>query len=236
VSLLEVGEIEAGYGDVVVLRDVSLEVEEGGVAAVLGPNGAGKTTVLRAISGTVRPSGRVSVDGRSITGMNPSKIARLGIAHVPEGRGTFAGLTVEENLSVGAYRRRDGAGVRRDRERCYEYFPRLRERRRERGGNLSGGEQQMLAIARALMLEPRLLLLDEPSLGLAPIVTRELFRILGEIVREEGVTMLLVEQNAKLALALADYAYVLEAGRIVLSGEAEKVKDDEAVQHAYLGV
>ena len=235
-SLLEVGEIEAGYGDVVVLRDVSLEVEEGGVAAVLGPNGAGKTTVLRAISGTVRPSGRVSIDGRSITGMNPSKIARLGIAHVPEGRGTFAGLTVEENLSVGAYRRRDGAGVRRDRERCYEYFPRLRERRRTRGGNLSGGEQQMLAIARALMLEPRLLLLDEPSLGLAPIVTQELFRILGEIVREEGVTMLLVEQNAKLALALADYAYVLEAGRIVLSGEAEKVKDDEAVQHAYLGV
>ena len=233
-SLLEVGEIEAGYGDVVVLRDVSFEVEEGGVAAVLGPNGAGKTTVLRAISGTVRPSGRVSIDGRSITGMNPSKIARLGIAHVPEGRGTFAGLTVEENLSVGAYRRRDGAGVRRDRERCYEYFPRLRERRRTRGGNLSGGEQQMLAIARALMLEPRLLLLDEPSLGLAPIVTQELFRILGEIVREEGVTMLLVEQNAK--LALADYAYVLEAGRIVLSGEAENVKDDEAVRHAYLGV
>jgi len=236
VSLLEVGEIEAGYGDVVVLRDVSLEVEEGKVAAVLGPNGAGKTTVLRAISGTLRPSGRVSIDGRSITGMDPSKIARLGIAHVPEGRGTFAGLTVEENLSVGAYRRRDGAGVRRDRDRCYEYFPRLGERRRERGGNLSGGEQQMLAIARALMLEPRLLLLDEPSLGLAPIVTRELFRILGEIVREEGVTMLLVEQNAKLALALADYAYVLEAGRIVLSGEADNVKDDEAVRHAYLGV
>ena len=235
-SLLEVGEIEAGYGDVVVLRDVSLEVEEGKVAAVLGPNGAGKTTVLRAISGTLRPSGRVSIDGRSITGMDPSKIARLGIAHVPEGRGTFAGLTVEENLSVGAYRRRDGAGVRRDRDRCYEYFPRLGERRRERGGNLSGGEQQMLAIARALMLEPRLLLLDEPSLGLAPIVTRELFRILGEIVREEGVTMLLVEQNAKLALALADYAYVLEAGRIVLSGEADNVKDDEAVRHAYLGV
>jgi branched-chain amino acid transport system ATP-binding protein len=236
VSLLEVGEIEAGYGDVVVLRDVSFEVEEGGVAAVLGPNGAGKTTVLRAISGMVRPRGRVSIDGRSITGMDPSKIARLGIAHVPEGRGTFAGLTVEENLSVGAYRRRDGAGVRRDRERCYEYFPRLGERRRTRGGNLSGGEQQMLAIARALMLEPRLLLLDEPSLGLAPIVTQELFRILGEIVREEGVTMLLVEQNAKLALALADYAYVLEAGRIVLAGEAENVKDDEAVRHAYLGV
>jgi branched-chain amino acid transport system ATP-binding protein len=236
VSLLEVGEVEAGYGDVVVLRDVSFEVEEGAVAAILGPNGAGKTTVLRAISGTVRPSGRVSIDGRSVTGMNPSKIARLGIAHVPEGRGTFAGLTVEENLRVGAYRRRDGAGVRRDRDRCYEYFPRLRERRRERGGNLSGGEQQMLAIARALMLEPRLLLLDEPSLGLAPILTQELFRILGDIVREEGVTVLLVEQNAKLALALADYAYVLEAGRIVLSGEAENVKDDEAVRHAYLGV
>ncbi len=235
-SLLEVDEVEAGYGDVVVLRDVSFEVEEGGVAAVLGPNGAGKTTVLRAISGMVRPSGEVSIDGRSIAGMDPSKIARLGIAHVPEGRGTFAGLTVEENLSVGAYRRRDRSGVRRDRDRCYEYFPRLRERRGERGGNLSGGEQQMLAIARALMLEPRLLLLDEPSLGLAPIVTQQLFSILGEIVREEGMTMLLVEQNAKLALALADYAYVLEAGRIVLAGEAENVKDDEAVRHAYLGV
>ncbi len=235
-SLLEVEGVEAGYGDVIVLRDVSFEVEEGGVAAVLGPNGAGKTTVLRAISGIVRPSGRVSIDGESITGMNPSKIARLGIAHVPEGRGTFGGLTVEENLSVGAYRRRDGNGVRRDRERCYEYFPRLKERGRERAGNLSGGEQQMLAIARALMLQPRLLLLDEPSLGLAPVLTRELFRILGDIAREEGVTMLLVEQNAKLALALADYAYVLEAGRIVLSGEAEKIEDEEAVQHAYLGV
>jgi branched-chain amino acid transport system ATP-binding protein len=235
VSLLEVSELQAGYGDVVVLRGVSFEVEAGQVATILGPNGAGKTTTLRAVSGVVRPHGRVTFDGQSIVGLSPERIARLGVAHVPEGRGTFGALTVEDNFRVGAYRRRDGDGVRADRERCFEYFPRLRERQSEHAGNLSGGEQQMLAIARALMLKPRLLLLDEPSLGLAPVLTRELFRILGDIARDEGTTVLVVEQNAKLALDLADSAYVLEAGRIVHSGEAGQVREEEVVRHAYLG-
>jgi branched-chain amino acid transport system ATP-binding protein len=234
VSLLEVEQLEAGYGDVVVLRDVSFAVERGQVAAILGPNGAGKTTTLRAVSGLLRPSGRVGFDGQDIVGLKPEAIARLGIAHVPEGRGTFAGLTVEENLRVGAYLRKDG--TREDMERCFKYFPRLGERRGDAAGNLSGGEQQMLAVARGLMLRPRLILLDEPWLGLAPVLTRELFRILGEIASEQGTTMLVVEQNANLVLGLADYAYVLEAGRIVLDGDAERMKGEEAVRHAYLGL
>ena len=233
-SLLEVEELEAGYGDVVVLRDVSFSVEQGQIAAILGPNGAGKTTTLRAVSGVLRPSGRVSFDGDDITGKSPEAIARLGIAHVPEGRGTFAGLSVEENLRVGGYLRSDG--VAEDIERSYEYFPRLRERSSDAAGNLSGGEQQMLAVARGLMLKPRLLLLDEPSLGLAPVLTKELFKILGDIVREQDTTLLVVEQNANLVLGLADYAYVLEAGRIVLDGDAERMKGEEAVRHAYLGI
>jgi branched-chain amino acid transport system ATP-binding protein len=235
VSLLEVSELEAGYGDVVVLRGISFEVETGQIATILGPNGSGKTTTLRAVSGVLRPRGKVTFDGRSIASMSPDRIARLGVAHVPEGRGTFGALSVEDNLRVGAYRRRDRDGVQADRERCFAYFPRLRERRSEHAGNLSGGEQQMLAIARALMLGPRLLLLDEPSLGLAPVLTKELFRILGDIAREEDTTVLVVEQNAKLALELADSAYVLEAGCIVHSGEAARVKEEEAVRHAYLG-
>jgi branched-chain amino acid transport system ATP-binding protein len=234
-SLLEVSDLEAGYGDVTVLRGVSFAVEEGQVAAILGPNGAGKTTTLKAISGVLRKRGQVAFAGKSIGGSSPERVARMGIAHVPEGRGTFAELTVEENLRVGAYRRRDGDGKRRDMERCFKYFPRLEERRRQRAGNLSGGEQQMLAIARGLMLQPRLLLLDEPSLGLAPVLTKELFRILGTIASEEGTTVLLVEQNAKLALALADFAYVLEAGAVVISGEAERIRGEEAVQRTYLG-
>jgi branched-chain amino acid transport system ATP-binding protein len=234
-SLLEVDELEAGYGDVVVLRGVSFAVAEGKVAAILGPNGSGKTTTLRAVSGVVRPKGRVCFDGRSIGGRAPDRIARLGIAHVPEGRGTFVPLTVEENLRVGAFRRRDRDGVKRDVARCYSYFPRLEERRGEKAGNLSGGEQQMLAVARALMLEPRLLLLDEPSLGLAPVLTRELFGILGRIARHDGVTVLVVEQNAKLALELAEYAYVLEAGTIVHAGEADRIRDDDAIRRSYLG-
>jgi branched-chain amino acid transport system ATP-binding protein len=234
-SLLEVEDLEAGYGDVTVLRGVSFAVQEGQVAAILGPNGSGKTTTLRAISGVVQTRGRIELDGQSIAGLSPERVARLGIAHVPEGRGTFAALTVAENLRVGAYRRGDDQGIRRDIERCLEWFPRLDERSGERAGNLSGGEQQMLAIARGLMLSPRLLLLDEPSLGLAPVLTRELFGVLGNIAREEGVTVLLVEQNAKLALRLADYAYVLEAGSIVLDGEADRIEQEEAVQHAYLG-
>ena len=233
-SLLEVEELEAGYGDVVVLREMSFAVEQGQVAAILGPNGAGKTTTLRAVSGLIRPSGRVTFDGQDLVGKSPEAIARLGIAHVPEGRGTFAGLSVEENLRVGAFLR--GDGVAEDIERCYEYFPRLRERSAEPGGNLSGGEQQMLAVARGLMLKPRLLLLDEPSLGLAPVLTKELFRRLGEIAREQDTTLLVVEQNANLVLRLADYAYVLEAGRIVLDGDAERIKGEERVRHAYLGI
>jgi branched-chain amino acid transport system ATP-binding protein len=234
-SLLEVSDLEAGYGDVTVLRGVSFAVEEGCVAAILGPNGAGKTTTLKAVSGVVRKRGQVAFAGKSIAGASPERVARMGIAHVPEGRGTFAELTVEENLRVGGYRRRDRDGLRQDMERCFEYFPRLEERRGQRAGSLSGGEQQMLAIARGLMLRPRLLLLDEPSLGLAPVLTKELFRILGTIASEEGTTVLLVEQNAKLALRLADYAYVLEAGSIVLSGEADEIKEEEAVQRTYLG-
>jgi branched-chain amino acid transport system ATP-binding protein len=237
VSLLEVEELEAGYGDVVVLRGLSFVVEQGQVVAILGPNGSGKTTTLRAVSGLVSRRGRLSFDGQSIAGKSPERIARLGIAHVPEGRGTFAALTVEDNLRVGAYRRSGrGNGVLRDRERCFEWFPKLRERRGERAGNLSGGEQQMLAIARGLMLGPRLLLLDEPSLGLAPVLTKELYRIIADIAREEGVTVLVVEQNARLALAVADHAYVLEAGTISLSGDAEQIQQEEAVQRAYLGV
>ena len=236
-SLLEVEGLEAGYGDVAVLHGVSFVVEEGQVVAILGPNGSGKTTTLRAVSGLVSTRGRLSFDGQSIAGKSPERIARLGIAHVPEGRGTFAALTVEENLRVGAYRRSGrGNGVMRDRERCFEWFPKLRQRRGERAGNLSGGEQQMLAIARGLMLGPRLLLLDEPSLGLAPVLTKGLYRTIADIAREEGVTVLVVEQNARLALAVADYAYVLEAGTISLSGDAEQIQQEEAVQRAYLGV
>jgi branched-chain amino acid transport system ATP-binding protein len=234
VSLLEVEDVEATYGQGLVLQGISFTVEEGAVASILGPNGAGKTTTLRAVSGMVKTSGRIALDGESLTGRSPDRIARCGIAHVPEGRGTFTELTVDENLLVGAYTRR-GTGVRADLERCYEWFPRLGERSDQRAGNLSGGEQQMLAVGRALMLRPRLLLLDEPSLGLAPIVTRKLFSILEEVARSEGIAVLIVEQNANLALEFADYAYVIEAGRIALEGDAATVRADERVQRSYLG-
>jgi branched-chain amino acid transport system ATP-binding protein len=234
-SLLEVSDLEAGYGDVTVLRGVSFAVEEGQVAAIFGPNGAGKTTALKAVSGVLRQRGQVAFAGKNIAGATPERVARMGIAHVPEGRGTFAELSVEDNLRIGAYCRRRGNGLRPDMERCFGYFPRLGERQNQKAGSLSGGEQQMLAIARGLMLRPRLLLLDEPSLGLAPVLTKELFRILGQIAEEEGTTVLLVEQNAMLALRLADYAYVLEAGCIVLSGAAEQMKQEQAVQRTYLG-
>jgi branched-chain amino acid transport system ATP-binding protein len=201
---------------------------------VLGPNGAGKTTTLRALSGMVRRGGRIVFDGRDLSHSPPDRIARHGIAHVPEGRGTFAGFTVEENLRVGAYPRRDRS-VQDDADRWLERFPALSERRTQLAGSLSGGEQQMLAIARALMLRPRLMLLDEPSLGLAPLVTRELFSTLEGIARDEGVTLLVVEQNANLVLRFADYAYVLEAGRIALSGEASEIGADDGIRRAYLG-
>jgi branched-chain amino acid transport system ATP-binding protein len=233
-SLLEVQDLEAGYGPVTVLRDVSFAVEEGRIETILGPNGAGKTTTLRALSGMVRRRGRMVFDGHDLTRAAPDRVARLGIAHVPEGRGTFTEFTVEENLRVGAYPRRDRE-VGADIERWLERFPALAERRRQRAGSLSGGEQQMLAVARALMLRPRLILLDEPSLGLAPLVTRELFSILEGIARDEGVTLLVVEQNANLVLRFADHAHVLEAGRVVLSDTAAEIGADDGIRRSYLG-
>jgi branched-chain amino acid transport system ATP-binding protein len=234
-SLLEVHDLEAGYGPVTVLRGVSFSVDEGKVVTVLGPNGAGKTTTLRALSGTVRRAGSITFDGDDVSRQSPERIARKGIAHVPEGRGTFTGLTVEENLRVGAFTRRNVGDVKSDMRRCFGYFPRLEERRTQAAGAMSGGEQQMLAIARAMMLRPRLMLLDEPSLGLAPNLTRELFAILEKIAREEGVTMLLVEQNANLVLRFADYGYVLEAGAVALSGDAAEIREDEGIRRSYLG-
>jgi branched-chain amino acid transport system ATP-binding protein len=235
-ALLEVEGLRASYGPVRALHGVDVTVEEGSVVAILGPNGAGKTTILRALCGMVRTSGRIVLGGRSLAGLPAERIVRMGVAHVPEGRGTFTGLTVEENLRLGAWTRRDAAGVRADLERWYGVFPRLAERRAQPAASLSGGEQQMLAIARALLGRPRLLLLDEPSLGLAPLVTRELFGVLGQVKREQRTTMLLVEQNANLALELAEQAYVLEAGHTVLAGPAGRVKTDEHVRRAYLGV
>jgi len=235
VSLLEVQGLRAAYGDVLVLEGIDFSVDQGRKVAVLGPNGAGKTTILRALSGMVATKGRAEFDGRSLVGKATADIVRRGVAHVPQERGTFPTLSVEENLRLGAYVRRDGGAVREDLDRCYGWFPRLAERRRQQAGSLSGGEQQMLALARALMLRPRLLMLDEPSLGLAPILTRELFRVLGQICEEQGMTVLLVEQNANLALDFADHAYVLESGRIALSGDADRIKGDDEVRRSYLG-
>jgi branched-chain amino acid transport system ATP-binding protein len=236
VSLLEVEDLEAGYGPVTVLRDVSFSVEEGHVVAILGANGAGKTTTLRALSGTVRTHGQIRFGGRELSGRAPEARVRAGIAHIPEGRGNFAPLTVRENLRLGAYVRRDRAGVHADMERCLQHFPRLGERLDQTAGSLSGGEQQMLAIARGLMLAPRLLLLDEPSHGLSPLFTREVLRILETISREQGTTVLIVEQNANLVLRFADHAYVLETGRVVLAGPAAEIAADEGVRRSYLGM
>ena len=234
-ALLEARQVEARYGWTKVLHGVTFAVAEGGITTVLGANGAGKTTALRAVCGMVETSGEIRFDGRRIDGRATEDVARLGIAHAPEGRGTFVGLTVEENLRLGAYARRDRARVAADFERVYRYFPMLHERRRQLAGTLSGGEQQMLAVARALMLRPRLLLLDEPSLGLAPLVVREIFRIVRTINRDERVSVLLVEQNASLALDLADHAYLLETGRVVVSGPAADLRKDDAIRRSYLG-
>jgi branched-chain amino acid transport system ATP-binding protein len=234
-SLVDVEGLRAAYGQVRVLEGIDFSIDKGRRVAMLGPNGAGKTTVLRALSGMVRTRGKVELDGRSLAGKATADIARRGVAHVPEGRGTFPALSVEDNLRLGAYVRSDKAAVREDIRRCYRWFPRLEERRGLQAGRLSGGEQQMLAVARALMLRPRLLMLDEPSLGLAPIVTRELFRVLGDICDEQEMTILLVEQNANLALDFADHAYVLESGRIVLEGEADQIKGDDDVRRSYMG-
>ncbi|HEV8014782.1 MAG TPA: ABC transporter ATP-binding protein [Stellaceae bacterium] len=235
-ALLEIEKLDASYGETHVLHGVSLSVAERGITALLGANGAGKTTLLRAICNMmVRVVGEIRFAGQRIDGRATETIARLGIAHVPDGRGTFSHLTVEENLRLGAYTRRDRDAVTADFARVYGYFPRLQERHKQQAGTLSGGEQQMLAIARALMMRPKLLLLDEPSFGLAPLIVREIFRILATINEDEGVSMLLVEQNASLALDLADHAYLLETGAIVMGGEAAVIAGNPSVRRAYLG-
>jgi len=234
-SMLHVRGLSAGYDKLTVLRDLDLAVEKGEIAVVLGANGAGKTTTLRAICGTTWRRGYVALNGRDISRLSTARIAAAGVAQVPQGRGTFVDFTVDENLMLGAYRHHDTAQVRKDAERWMEVFPRLRERRGQSAGSLSGGEQQMLAVARAMMLRPQLLLLDEPSLGLAPRVTQELFRVLARINAETAVTMLIVEQNAHLSLALAHRAFVLEHGYLVLSGTADSVRGDESVRRIYLG-
>jgi branched-chain amino acid transport system ATP-binding protein len=233
--LLDVVDLRAGYGLTKVLHGISFGMGEGSITTLLGANGAGKTTTLRALSAMIRPQGEVRFRGERIEGRATEDIVRLGIAHVPEGRGTFVHLSTEENLRLGAYVRKDKAAVEEDFDRIYGYFPRLAERRRQQAGTLSGGEQQMLAVSRALMLRPRLLLLDEPSFGLAPLIVRELFEILRTINQREKVSILLVEQNAAMALDLADRAYLIETGRVVLSGSAQDVKNNDAVRASYLG-
>ena len=233
--MLHVAGLDAFYGETRALYGVGFDLDAGHIRTLLGANGAGKTTVLRAISGMVRTAGEIRFDGQPIAGHATEDIVRLGIAHVPEGRGTFLRVTVEENLQLGAITRRDRAGIAADIERVYTHFPRLKERRAQQAGTLSGGEQQMLAVGRALMLRPRLMLLDEPSFGLAPMIVEELFRILREVNRETGVAMLIVEQNAALALELAEHAYLLETGRIVLDAPAAVIGADESMRRSYLG-
>ncbi|MBK6769314.1 MAG: ABC transporter ATP-binding protein [Ardenticatenales bacterium] len=236
-ALLEVHDVHSHYGNIHALKGVSLTVDEGEIVTLIGANGAGKSTTLRTISGLIRPSaGSVRLGGRDIAALKPHAIVAEGVVHVPEGRGIFARLTVDENLAIGAFIRSDTAGIAADLERVFESFPRLKERRRQAGGTLSGGEQQMLAIGRGLMARPRVLLLDEPSMGLAPILVEEIFTIIRRLNDEEGTTILLVEQNALAALDVADRGYVLETGTIRLSGPAGDLKRDPAVIEAYLGV
>jgi branched-chain amino acid transport system ATP-binding protein len=233
--LLEVRGLRAGYGPTEVLDGLDFSIAEGSITALLGANGAGKTTTLRAICNMVRNSGEVLFDGQRISGKATEDIVRLGVAHVPDGRGTFTDLTTEENLRLGAYARRERGGLAEDYQRMYRLFPILAERRHQQAGTLSGGQQQMLAVARALMLRPRLLLLDEPSFGLAPMVVKEIFEVMRDINRTQHVTILLVEQNAAMALRLADQAHLLETGRIVRSGASRDLMNDDAVRRAYLG-
>ena len=232
--LLELAGVTAGYGHRRVLHEVDLSVDEGEIVAILGANGAGKTTTLRAISGVIQRVGRITFLGRSLLGSSASDTARLGIAHVPEGRGTMGQLTVAENLQLGAYVRRD-RGVAADMDRVFTYFPVLRERKKQYAGTLSGGEQQMLAIGRAIMARPKLVLLDEPSLGLAPLVTRSIFELIGTINRDLRTAVLLVEQNAVAALDISHRAYVLEAGRVAVSGPSAELKAHDRVRRSYLG-
>lgn len=233
--LLEVKDLFAGYGATEVLHGLSMQIEEGSITTLLGANGAGKTTTLRALSKMIKVRGQIMFDGQAIEGKATEDIVRLGVAHVPDGRGTFGSLSTEENLQLGSYTRKDKQEVALDQEKMYSYFPRLKERRNQQAGTLSGGEQQMLAIARALMLRPRLLLLDEPSFGLAPLIVREIFDIMQTINQTDKVTILLVEQNAAMALDLANYAYLLETGKLVLSGLSKDLKQDEAIRRSYLG-
>ena len=234
-ALLELHDVRASYGAIRALHGVSLKVEEGSVVALLGANGAGKTTTLRAITGMVKTTGEITFAGRSITGRSPEEVARMGIAHVPSGRGTMTQLTVWENLQMGAYIRRDRVKVKADYEKAMYYFPWIRKRRDQVAATLSGGEQQMLAIARALMLSPRLLLLDEPSLGLAPLVVRQIFALVRGLVDSTGLAVLLVEQNAKSALSIADTGVVLNLGKVVATDDASTLAADEQLRHAYLG-
>jgi branched-chain amino acid transport system ATP-binding protein len=234
-KLLEVNKLCASYGATQVLYDVDFALEAGHITAILGANGAGKTTTLRALCQVVKTSGSIQFDGQQLVGKSTESVVRMGVAHVPDGRGTFTGLSVEENLRLGAYARGNKTEMAQDMERMFARFPILKERRHQQAGTLSGGEQQMLAISRALMLRPTLLLLDEPSFGLAPLIVAEIFRIMRTINKEDGVSMLLVEQNASLALDLADHAYLLETGRVALSGPSDTIKNDESVRRAYLG-
>ena len=233
--LLEARDLCAYYGPTQVLFGLGLAVDEGGITTLLGANGAGKTTTLRSLSGMCRTNGDIRFDGKAIAGRATEDIVRLGIAHVPQGRGTFSRQTVEENLEIGAMTRHGRAAIAADVERVYGYFPRLKERRGQQAGTLSGGAQQMLAVGRAMMLRPRLMLLDEPSFGLAPLIVEELFGILRTLNKNEKVSMLLVEQNAALALDLADHAYLIETGRLVTEGPARQLRDDENIRRSYLG-
>jgi branched-chain amino acid transport system ATP-binding protein len=234
-SLLVLEDVEARYGPIKALHGVSLSVEDGQAVSLLGANGAGKTTTLRAISGTVRKSGEIVFDGKRIARRSPEAVARLGLAHVPEGRGIYGELTVWENMLLGGSIRRDRRAIKRDAERALEHFPRIASRRKQQAGTLSGGEQQMLALARALVSRPRLLMLDEPSLGLAPTAVQELYRVIRLLNQEEGLTVLVVEQNARIALASTQHAYVLEVGRVALQGESEELSRHEGVRASYLG-
>ena len=234
-AFLEATNLHAAYGQTRVLHGMNFAMEEGTITTLLGANGAGKTTTLRALCGMVRTEGEIRFAGQRLDGRATEDIVRLGIAHVPDGRGTFVNLTTEENLRLGAYTRKDHDAVETDLERVYGYFPRLRERRVQQAGTLSGGEQQMLAVSRGLMLRPKLMLLDEPSFGLAPLIVEELFAILRAVNEKERVSMLVVEQNAAMALNLADHAYVIETGRVVLSGSADEIRKDDAVRRSYLG-
>ncbi|WP_342614215.1 ABC transporter ATP-binding protein [Peribacillus frigoritolerans] len=233
--MLKIEDINVYYGNIQALKGVSLSINEGEIVTLIGANGAGKSTMLKSISGLLKPKqGKIIYEGQSIGGKAAQTIVKMGISHVPEGRRVFANMSVEENLQLGAYLRKDKAGIKQDMEKVYELFPRLLERLKQQSGTLSGGEQQMLAMGRALMAKPRLLLLDEPSMGLAPLLVKQIFNIIEEI-NKTGTTILLVEQNANLALSIADRAYVVETGRIVLSGKSEELTASEEIKNAYLG-